>query len=158
MNTQLTSNLLLLSNYKDISEFLSSPVFWAAQEFYPDYSSWVLNKIIPGLNSYERKIVTITREKNTIGYVLLKDNDREKKICTIYIAPEFRLHGHGSELFKYSKQILRTNYPHITIPEELIGQFNPLIDQHGFSVSKKVFGEYRTGKTEYHINSPATCE
>ena len=59
---------------------------------YPKSRKWLFDKVIPDVNSRNRKIIFIIHDTKTIkkGCLIIKDYQDEKKICTIWVNNKFK--------------------------------------------------------------------
>lgn len=59
---------------------------------YPKSRKWLFDKVIPDVNSRKRKIIFLMDDTKTIkkGYLIIKDYQDEKKICTIWVNNKFK--------------------------------------------------------------------
>ena len=69
---------------------------------------------IKGLNPTKAQIV---------GFCTIKNTPEEKKICTIYINPQFRKKGYATELINAAINKLRIKNPLFTVNENINENF-----------------------------------
>lgn len=68
------------------------------------------------------------------GITILKNISEEKKICSLFIHPDYRGESWIYSIFMDSLTILKTQKPVITIPEPIIkGRYNKNYKEHGFN-------------------------
>ena len=116
---------------------------------YPDYPEWFRKKFMVGLKEGTRVYVLAKEEKGRlVGCALLKNSPDEKKICTLFVRPDWRGRGIGTELMKASLQILGPS-PLMTVSEQNVAQFLPLLQRFGFQFSGK---QKKNDRLEYHFN------
>ncbi|MFZ3179566.1 MAG: GNAT family N-acetyltransferase, partial [Methylocystis silviterrae] len=113
---------------------------------------WFRNKVATGLRSGERKIFFETRECRVAGIAIAKREMQERKLCTLYVLPEFRNTGVASELAAEAFEWLGTEKPLFSVPEERIYEFRTLIRMWDFHQTNRILGAYREGKVEYVFN------
>lgn len=120
---------------------------------YPDFDQW-LTKVISDVQMDFRTIITMYDEVHhkIAGISIIKDKDREKKICTLRVAEEYRNKGIGTYLIERSKETLDTSFPLITVSEHNIATFRPFLIKRGFKPMGKVKSLYHYGKYEYFFN------
>lgn len=129
-----------------------------ASKYYPSFHEWYFNKVVPDIQSGNRKIISEIRDGKIAGIAILKDTKEEKKICTLRISPDFQNRGIGVRLFKKSFDVLQTNTPFLTVSEEKLPEFQKIFDYFNFELTSIDDGKYRYGKKEYIFNSPSSME
>ncbi|MBP5534173.1 MAG: GNAT family N-acetyltransferase [Alphaproteobacteria bacterium] len=119
---------------------------------YPEYTKWFMQKFIPGLQKKERMYIIAQDENNTLaGYVLIKNTEEEKKICTLFVNPKFRRQGLGKQLIEQTLKELG-KHPLITVSSRNLSQLSGLLRQCGFHLSATKKGVYNSEDTEYYFN------
>lgn len=119
---------------------------------YPGYAAWYKNVFIPGLKKGERMyIVALDENENPAGCVLVKNTEDEKKICTLFVSPQFRKHGLASMLLETALKELG-EHPSVTVSGRNMMQLKPLLDRKGFHLSGKRKGAYGADDTEFYFN------
>lgn len=119
---------------------------------YPGFCSWYNSKVLTGLLTGDRSILISTDNDELTGIAILKHEKREKKICTLRIVSEFRGQGHGSALIGKARQLLRTDYPLITVPSPRLAEFEPVLRRYDFELAQRLPDHYIEGQTEYVFN------
>lgn len=105
---------------------------------YPDYKKWFFEKLIKNIGNKKREIIFITDKNNdVIAMSALKNENNEKKICTLYIKENFRSLGFGSKLIEQSFKFLETTKPLITFSEEKLPMFNGFIKKYNWELYEK---------------------
>ena len=127
-------------------------------DYYPEIEGW-FNKIIKEIDEDNKKrelfLAIITSEGNIelAGILILKNIDREKKICSLRVIEKFRNKGIGKKLFEKAFEYLGTKRPLITLPEECYKEaFKKLLEKYNFIETSKKRGLYRDKKIEYFFN------
>ncbi len=122
---------------------------------YPDYTNWLNNKFFYELKSgqMQRGYVFALDNKVLSGMALLKKDTSEKKICCLFVKPEYRKQGIATNLIKQSIILLQTNKPLVTISEPNLAMFLPLFKNFGFRITEIKNGIYKQGIKEYYFNS-----
>lgn len=115
---------------------------------YPDFYNWYHEKVIPDPN---RKILVLSEGQKIAGVLITKDGF-EKKICTLRVNKKYRHKGLGSYLMKQSFNLLNTDKPIITVSENHLFEFNPLLRRFGFDLKRIYHNYYMIGKNEYSFN------
>lgn len=122
------------------------------QNEYPNFKKWFFEKVVPGVFSGERIIVTASDGDILLGIMVLK-NSSEKKICTLRVLPEFQRQGIGHLLLDYAISILGTSNPIITVSDDHIHEFSSiLLRDYNFSLTELQVGYYRDNHAEYVFN------
>lgn len=105
---------------------------------YPDYKKWFFEKLIKNIGNEKREIIFITDKNNdVIAMSALKNENNEKKICTLYIKEDFRSRGFGSKLIELSFKFLETTKPLITFSEEKFPMFNKFIKKYNWELYER---------------------
>ena len=120
---------------------------------YPFFEEW-LERVFSSIKLGERIIVACENAENIIGVAILKDTPYEKKICTIRVADGFRRQGIGTMLMIKSRELLKDNYPLITVSDEHIDGFRHFLSKFNFKEKCKVKSVYRYAHDEYYFNKP----
>lgn len=123
-----------------------------ASRYYPSFYEWYFEKVMPGVQKGDRKIISEIRDGKIAGIAILKNTIEEKKICTLRIAPNYQNRGIGVRLFKKSFEILQTNKPLLTVSEEKLAEFHKIFSYFNFEETDVIEGKYRVGKKEYIFN------
>ena len=119
---------------------------------YPDYRGWFLNKQVPGIYDGSRNIIVAHVNNQTVGFVSLKRDANEKKICTFYISKSFRKNKVGSILALKAIEWLEYDKPLITIPTDKLGDFIRIAKRYNWEVTDIKDGLYRTNNPEIILN------
>ena len=99
-----------------------------------------------------RRIFTEWSDGQLAGVVIAKAEGDERKLCTVWIAPNFKKQGLGRRLMSEAKVWLGTETPLISVPHQRLSEFQPIFDQWGFSLTQTLRSYYRYGETEYVFN------
>lgn len=124
--------------------------------FYPDIERWTNSKVVPGLLDGTRRIITKRRADTVVALVILKKDENERKICTLWVNPDDRKRGIGQQLISESFEWLDCKKPLFTVPEELLADFHGLLGRNGFDLRQIASSYYRLGKREYVYNGILT--
>lgn len=143
---------LCSEDYREIFNALSS-----ARSLYPCFEKWFYEKVLVGLDSDERKILTeYSADGRLAGIAILKVTSKESKLCNLTILPEFQKRGFGIRLFNRVFEELGTQKPFLTVSEEKYPEFKRLFDYFGFEVTSVKDGLYRSDRVEYFLNEPVS--
>lgn len=122
------------------------------KEDYPDYKEWFISKQVPGIYEGSRNIIVAHIDAQIVGFVSLKKDELEKKICTFYVAKFFRKNKVGDLLSKKAMEWLECDKPLITIPNDKLYNFIRLSKKFGWTVTEIKDGLYRTNNPEIVLN------
>ncbi len=137
-----------------LSQFAFAEVYAAIvdlDQLYPDFGNWFWNKVVPEIGN-SRRIFTEWSDGQLAGVVIAKAEGDERKLCTVWIAPNFKKQGLGRRLMSEAKVWLGTETPLISVPHQRLSEFQPIFDQWGFSLTQTLRSYYRYGETEYVFN------
>jgi|APTNR8051073442_1049403.scaffolds.fasta_scaffold01577_11 hypothetical protein len=121
---------------------------------YPGISHWFVNKVTPYIG-ISRCLVMIERHGEIVALGIAKNEEREKKLCTIRVAPDYEGRGMGLRVMDNLMQWLNTDLPLATVNEEKMPAFERVFCSYGFCLTSVVNGLYREGKLEFFFNEPA---
>ena len=116
------------------------------KKYYPNYKEWFQEKMIPGILQGTRTIIGIQEKNRVIGFISLK-KEEEKKICTIFVDKENRGKGLGTILVEKGIEYLETDHPLLTIPVEIIHDYQELIRKYHWEITDSV-------EKEHIVNGP----
>lgn len=120
---------------------------------YPQHKEWFFLKHLPGVIKGTRDILFVQNdESEIIAIACLKNEDDEKKICTLYVKEEYRNKGIGTALIEKSMDYLQTDQPFLTITEASLNSFVPMINKYGWKLTEIVDGVYNPSSKEYCYN------
>jgi GNAT superfamily N-acetyltransferase len=154
----MNTNTLYVTDHEVTFEFIDSlgevkDILNDIKHLYPNFDSWLKFKFQKGsIKLGLRGILVARAHKSIAGVALLKKQNNEKKICTFFVAAEYRRQGVGSQLMSMSLKWLETDQPVITVSEERKVSLEPILRKFNFSHSKTLFGYYRENKAEYFYN------
>ena len=119
---------------------------------YKGHTNWYNNVFLPGLKKKERAYI-IALDKNGVlaGCVFLKNTIDEKKICTLFVSPDFRRQGIATALMEESIKRIG-EHPLITVSSRNLDQLSPLLSKFGFHLSAVKNGVYNSEDTEFYFN------
>jgi ribosomal protein S18 acetylase RimI-like enzyme len=122
--------------------------------YYPNFHHWYFAKVRAGLELGSRDLLIATRNDSIVGIAILKNDifQREKKICTLKVMPQYLRQGIGSHLFDLSMTILDTDRPLITVPGRNFFEFKNIFNRLGYTFSKTYPSLYSPNKVEFSFN------
>ena len=134
----------------------NKPTEW--NKFYPEFHEWY-QKVIKEIKEKpkERQILIKIKGLNPtkaqiIGFCTIKNTPEEKKICTIYINPQFRKKGYATELINAAINKLRIRNPLFTVNENINENFQGIIEKFNWKLTEKEKDKYIANNTEYIYN------
>lgn len=86
------------------------------------------------------------------GCALLKNEPEEKKLCCLFVDPNYRGQKIASKLIEDSFELLNTNKPLMTVSQQNLGMLQKLIDRYGFELTSIKESVYKPGVKEYFYN------
>lgn len=143
---------------KTIADSYPAHIEWIDKKFLPhlhdstrgysfaiDYASTIQvdNRLHPGMKLVSNRLA---------GCSLLKNVRDEKKICCLFVDPNYRHQGIASRLIQDSFEILCTEKPLMTVSEPNLPQLQKLIDRFGFELTSVKDSVYLPGIKEYYYN------
>ena len=132
--------------YQDIFDLTQS-----LQQTYPDYKNWYNQTFLEGLKKRERGIIVALDDKKMIGCALIKNTPEEKKLCTLFVHPDYRRRGIAAQLLKETVRVLGEK-PFVTVSENNKQFVDKLFDQFRFHLSATKKSVYLPNKKEYYFN------
>ena len=121
------------------------------QQTYPNYKNWYEKTFLEGLKKGEREIIVAFDNKRIIGCALIKNTRLEKKLCTLFVHPNFRRQGIGEQLLKTSIQKLKQN-PLVSVSQKNKPLVDTLFHKFNFHLSAVKKGVYQPESMEYFFN------
>ena len=124
---------------------------------YPRFYDWFTSKVIPGIKTSERQIYIASPSDNPgciAGVMILKDTAQEKKICSLYVAEEYRSNKLGTKFLSLATEVLKTEKPVITVSSTRIDAFSGLFKKFGYLLYECYPKYYSTDTNELSYNGP----
>jgi len=159
------------TKYETNHEGFYGQVAWLTRDIlnsYEGHYEWLQNKYFPGLLQGTRgysfaidtnsKYYVKTRRLGSMpvyvlaGCSLLKNEPDEKKLCCLFVDPQYRGQKIASTLIENSFELLETNKPVMTVSEQNLSQLQKLIDRYGFELTSVKESIYKPGVKEYYYN------
>src|SRR6266851_4783161 len=125
------------------------------QAFYPQFRPWFCGKVVAGLASGSRALLSVHAGSTLTAIAILKREPDERKICTFWVAPRARKLGVGTRLLHDSLTWLDCDRPLITVCQERVGELQPLLRKFDFTLEQVCDSSYRPGRLEYVFNGSA---
>ena len=86
----------------------------------------------------------------------LKKDNKERKICTLYVSDKCRGLGIGTSIIEESINWLGTTKPLITLADYKLEMFKPIIDKYDWELTEIVSGLYNDRSKELCFNGTLT--
>ena len=118
-----------------------------ACKIYPKYFSWYWQKVVPAIINGTRDAIMITFDEEVAGAVLVKKEDGEKKICTLYVDEKYRNKGFGTILLKEAFGFLETTKPLITLGSDRLEIFSSIISKYDWKQTQILPNGYYNDQT-----------
>lgn len=126
---------------------------------YPSIDRWFALKVVPGLRRGTRYLLPMERDGVLVGLGIAKNEEDERKICTVRVAPSYAGRGMGVRLFDGLLKWLDDDRPHLTVTQRKLPAFERIFDYYGFAVTSVHQGLYVPHAVElgYNEAAPALC-
>jgi GNAT superfamily N-acetyltransferase len=121
------------------------------ETIYPGFRHWFDNKVQPGLVAGTRYLDVFEHNEKLAGIVIAKNEDGEKKLCTVWVHPDFRGHGIGIRLIKAACLWLGTDRPLASVSEVNFVAVDGLLKRLGFLHTSSKMNP-QTGLIEHFYN------
>ena len=127
------------SGQYDISR--TGELFWSIFDYanlaliyiYPEFFRWFRDKVVANLANGSRSIYAAYSTRGKLaGYMILKNDGKEQKICTLQIFPGYRKLGYGRDFFAIALEKLQS--PVITVNDAQMDLYSRLLEEYGFSL------------------------
>lgn len=147
-----------IKNYNNIYEILNicNEIYLLCNDIkkdYPGFAIWLYKlQLEESINSDKRDILFVRCDNKIIAFVLLKKYKEEKKICSIYVDPNYRRQKIGTKLLNASFDYLVTTKPLITIRDYKIDYFKSIIKKYDWQLTDELNNYYGKDTKEYCYN------
>lgn len=119
---------------------------------YPTIFNWFYTKVIPEINKTRFVIVAIDEETDQlVGFVIMKNN-KERKLCSLYVIPKYRGKGIGKALLEKGLAVIKMRKPLATVNNKVLDYYLPLFTKFGFSLRYMYRDYYAKDLVEYCFN------
>lgn len=150
--TELLKNQDMFSCY--VSKIYMETKFLATD--YPEYYNWYYTTVIPGIFNGTRNIfLATTKNREIIGIAIAKKDEKEKKLCTLWVKEEYRHRRVATMLLHKVFQYLGTTTPLFTVSEKKVLYFTGLIRRYKW-VHTNTLKNYNLNGLEYVYNQDPT--
>lgn len=146
-DTALVRKVAMAECDQQLFRFISDSII----PYYPNGAEWLSTKVFSDDSS---RLLLLSQLPDGLvnGFSILKNDDFEKKICTLFVSPDFRGNGIGTALLNRSLDLLGCDKPLITVSDDLLLSFIPLFSRYGFGNTESYVDRYRDGHIEYSFN------
>lgn len=121
-------------------------------DLYPNLFGWYYQKVIPTLNKTRHIIIAIDSNTNAmVGFIIVK-NDKERKICSLYVLEKYRGQKIGKTLLEKGMQVIKMQKPLVTVSNRVLDYYLPLFVKSGFTLRYIYRDYYVKGDAEYVFN------
>lgn len=100
---------------------------------YSNYFKWYWEKVVPNILKGTRDVIIVTANDEIAGVAIVKKEDKERKLCTIFVKQEYRDRKITTRLLEESFSFLETTTPLVTISEDKLDMFQGIIKKHNWN-------------------------
>lgn len=134
--------------YNRIYRFLNKLVFE-----YRGFNNWYCSLFLENAELKSiREIIVCEDLFHIAGVAIIKNDLKEKKICTLRVAKNFQHQGVGHNLIEMCINQLETNTPMITLHKNKLNQFEKLLTYYNFELEQTKKHYYGIFNTELVFN------
>jgi len=125
------------------------------RNYYDNFNDWFDKKVLSG----HRFVFVAYDKENSVGCLILKKDENEKKICTLFVREENRFDHIGGDFLQIAYDTLQTDKLPISISDEVKEEFfnsrnfNFVCEKEKQSAYKENVTEY-FGYIRFHENYP----
>ena len=119
---------------------------------YPGFKTWYFSKVVPGLVTGSRHILRVGTPTAPAAVAIVKRDEHEVKIWTLWVTKRERGSGLGRDLLEEAIDWCGTANPLFTVPAERFEEFKPLMRRFNFIETARVRSLYRPGVAEHIFN------
>ena len=128
--------VLIYSGYYPEHQRLYHDIFEMTRSLgnsYPNYQNWYHRTFLEDLKKGNRLYAVAAHHQTVAGCCLMKNTPHEKKICTFFVAPQYRRQGIGTDLLRAALKELGP-HPFLTVPLSKVDVFTPFLGRFGFQM------------------------
>ncbi|PYG29951.1 hypothetical protein C8N36_107117 [Pelagimonas varians] len=118
---------------------------------YSGFGSWYWGKVVPGVTTGHRRILSAECDGVLSGVVIAK-SEGEKKICTVWVPEQFRGQLVATRLMEDAMEWLDSEKPLFSVPSFRKQEFQAIVKKFGFQLEQTVHELYGTGRVEHVYN------
>ncbi len=147
------SDLLKAERNKSFSKLVAESYMitdWICED-YPLHCEHFYCKYVPGIYDGEREIISAYVGGKIAATTFLKKDKEEKKICTLYVKPDYQKQGIATKIVEKSFEWLGTTKPLITIADYKLDQFSSIIKKYGWEETQVLEEGYYNDRSREHV-------
>ena len=147
------SDLLKAERNKDFSKLVAESYMitdWISRD-YPSHCDHFYSKYIPGIFDGKREVISCYVDGKIAATAILKKDDGELKISTLYVKPKYQKQGIATALIERCFEWLGTTKPLITIADYKLDQFSGIIRKHGWKETQVLDVGYYNDSSREHV-------
>ena len=108
---------------------------------------------MPDILTGTRDVIIITFNEEVVGVAIVKKEDDERKLCTVYVEPNYRDREITTKLLEEAFSFLGTTKPLISISEEKLDMFQGIIKKYNWEKTQVLpEGYYNENSREIVFN------
>ena len=142
------ANIIKLDYSDDYNIDLVKKSLIGLRTCYPKFNYWFDKKVVPKLKYGSRKLFLATNSGEFSGAMILKSENGEKKICTLFVNPNYRSRHIGIDFVRIASEELETYKLPITVSDEAKDWFYKNIG-FNFYTTQSVPSMYKSNVTEH---------
>lgn len=122
-------------------------------KLYPNYFMWYWKKVVPNILTGTRDVIIIMVNEEVVGVAIVKKADEERKLCTVYVEPNYRDREITTKLLEEAFSFLGTTKPLASISEEKLDMFQGIIKKYNWEKTQVLpEGYYNKNSREIVFN------
>ena len=124
---------------------LVTEVYFLIDFIIKDYQhlfEWYWSKAVPYVFLGKMDFFLALDGDTIIAVLIAQKEEQEKKICTLYVKPDYSRNGIASKLIESSFSYLETTVPIITFTDYKLPQFLPILKKYNWHIHEKIFKKY----------------
>jgi ribosomal protein S18 acetylase RimI-like enzyme len=110
-------------------------------EIYNNFDQWYWDTFVTGLSEGNRSAYVLMDSQAISGILLLKHDLVERKVCTLWVDPNFRRRGIASLLMSHALSIMPPGKIGLSVSDGSLGQFCNILNEFDFVLTSAHSGE-----------------
>lgn len=123
---------------------------WICED-YPLHCNHFYSKYVPGIFTGEREIISCYVDDKIAATAILKKDETELKISTLYVKPEYQRQGIATALVEKCFKWLGTTKPLITVADYKLEQFASIIKKYGWKETQVLDAGFYNDHSREHV-------